>query len=125
VTGDGRHPAKARFIGEEIEVEFNRPPALAKKPRCPDRFVWDGKTFPIVECLREWRDFGRRGRMASNMRPAHAAIAEQRGSWGVGRVYFRVRVDGGRIFELYYDRAPKDVDRRLGTWVLTRELLRP
>ncbi|MFQ5398271.1 MAG: hypothetical protein ACE5E7_01600 [Anaerolineae bacterium] len=47
VTGDGRHPEKARFIGEEIEVE------------------------------------------------------------------------------LYYDRAPKGVYRRLGAWFLTRELLRP
>ena len=76
----------------------------------------------VVEMLREWHDYRRRGRMASNMRPAHAAVAEQRGSWGVGRDYFLVRTAGGRIFEIYYDRAPKNADRRKGAWFLYREM---
>jgi hypothetical protein len=112
----------AHFIGEEIEVGFDRPPLLEKKPGCPDRFFWREKTFEIAEKLQEWHDYRRRGRMAQNMTPTHAAIAEQRGSWGVGRDYFRVRTDVGRIFELYYDRAPKDVDRRKGAWFLYQEL---
>jgi len=41
---------------------------------------------------------------------------------GVGRFYFRVRVDGGQIYDIYYDRAPKDADRRKGQWFLYREL---
>jgi hypothetical protein len=72
--------------------------------------------------LEEWADFTRRGRMARNMQPQHAAVASHRGSWGVGRYYFRVKVDTGQIFELYYDRAPKDVDDRLGRWVLVAEM---
>jgi hypothetical protein len=60
--------------------------------------------------------------MARNMQPQHAAVAEKRGSWGVGRDYYRVRTRKGRVFELYFDRAPKDVDRRKGAWFLYREL---
>jgi hypothetical protein len=111
-----------RFIGEEIEVAFDTSPLLEKKPGCPDRFIWGEQAFEITEMLQEWHDYRRRGRMARNMAPAHAAIAEQRGSWGVGRAYFRVVTTGGRIFELYYDRAPKDADRRKGAWFLYREL---
>ena len=111
-----------RFIGEEIEVGFDRPPLLEKKPGCPDRFTWEETAFEVTEMLREWHDYRRRGRMARNMAPAHAAMAEQRGSWGVGRAYFRVITAVGRIFELYFDRAPKDTDRRKGAWFLYREL---
>jgi len=112
-----------RFIEELIMVEYHRPPLLAKKPDCPDSFTWQGKIFIIEELLAEWKDFRRKGRMARNMIPAHAERATQTGSWGVGRFFFRVRVEGGRIFELYYDRSPRSVDDRKGTWMLFRERL--
>jgi hypothetical protein len=111
-----------RFIGEAIKVEFDQPPLLEKKPDCPDRFTWHDIVYQITAVLSEWHEYGRRGRMADNMSPAHAAAASQRGSWGVGRFYFRVRVKGGQIFDLYYDRAPKSVDDRKGSWFLYREL---
>ena len=111
-----------RFIGQSIEVAFDQPPLLEKKPGCPDRFLWQGETYEITTKLSEWHDYRRRGRMARNMQPQHAAAAEHRGSWGVGRDYFRVETNDSRIFELYYDRAPKDVDRRKGAWFLFREL---
>lgn len=110
------------FIGHKIEVEFDRPPLLEKKPGCPDRFFWQGDVFKIEEKTGEWHDYRRRGRMARNMKPAHAALAEKRGSWGVGRDYFRVRTSDDRLFEIYYDRAPVDADRRKGDWYLYREL---
>jgi len=115
-------PKSLRFIGEPIEVHFDQPPTLEKKPGCPDAFVWRETRYQVVEMLSEWHDYRRRGRMAANMRPDHAAQATRRGSWGVGRDYFRVRVAGGRLFELYYDRAPRDSDRRKGGWFLFREL---
>lgn len=115
-------PKPLRFLGESVEVDFDRPPALEKRPGCPDAFVWRGQRYQIIEKLNEWHDYGRRGRMAVNMRPDHAARATQRGSWGVGRDYFRVRVESGQIFDLYYDRAPRDADRRKGGWFLFREL---
>lgn len=60
--------------------------------------------------------------MARNMRPAHAEAASTHGSVNVGRFYFRVKVDSGRIFDIYYDRAMKNVDDRKGQWVIYREL---
>jgi hypothetical protein len=111
-----------RFIGEPIQVQFDRPPVFEKKPGCPDRFVWRGETYRIVETLSEWHDYRRRGRMDRNMRPEHAATAARRGSWGVGRDYYRVRTATGQTFDLYYDRAPKRVQDRKGGWFLYREV---
>ena len=110
------------FIGETVEAAFDASPALEKKPGCPDQFTWRGEIYRVVELLSEWADHGRRGRAARNMAPAHAAVAATRGSWGVGRYYFQVRVEGGRIFELYYDRAPQGSDQRKGAWFLVSEL---
>lgn len=112
-----------RFIQESIEVIFDQPPVLEKKPGCPQRFTWRDELFEISEMLAEWHDYRRRGKMARNMRPAHAASAELRGSWGVGLDYFRVRTAGGRVFDLYYDRAPVGAGRRKGAWFLERELI--
>jgi hypothetical protein len=111
-----------RFIGEEIEVEYDTPPALEKKPGAPGGFVWEGETYRVEEVLSEWHDFTRRGRMARNMRPDHALAAARRGSWGVGRDYFRVRTRDGRVFDLYYDRSPGGASERKGIWVLFREM---
>jgi hypothetical protein len=110
-----------RFIGESIQVQFDQSPMLEKKPGCPDQFVWRGDKYRIIEILNEWHDYNRRGRMAHNMRPEHAALATRRGSWGVGRDYYRVRTESSQVFDLYYDRAPKK-DNRKGTWFLYREI---
>jgi len=131
------------FIGEPIEVEFEHAPALEKVPDCPDRFIWRGEVYQVVEMLREWHDYRRRGNMARNMEPRHLQMASRRGSWGVGRDYFRVRTRlagnsqqsavsaqrapacaepvGGRVFDLYYDRAPSAGGPK-GGWFLYREL---
>jgi len=110
------------FIGQEIRVNFDHEPALEKKPSVPDRFDWEGVTYQVESLLSAWQDFQRRGRMAHNMRPHNAAKARRRGSWGVGRFYFRVLTEGGRIFDLYYDRAPKNAGDRKGSWFLDREM---
>jgi len=60
--------------------------------------------------------------MTVNMRPAHAAAASRRGSWGMGRDYYRVRTDTGQVFDLYYDRATKKAGDRKGAWFLYREM---
>lgn len=110
------------FINEPIDVHFDQAPALEKKPGAPDGFAWRGQTYRILELLSEWHDYKRRGRMARNMEPQHASVASGRGSWGVGQDYYRVRTGDRRIFELYYDRAPKGSDQRKGAWFLYREL---
>lgn len=114
-------PQTSHFIGEAITVEFDTPPPVEKTPPCPDRFVWRDDTYTVAEVLSEWQDFRRRGRMARNMRPSNLAKAAGRGSWGVGRFFFRVRTESGRVFDLYYDRAPTSADDRAGSWVLYRE----
>lgn len=110
------------FIAEAITVHFIHAPALEKIPGPPNAFSWRGQRYEVQEVLSEWHDYRRRGRMAENMRPEHAATARRRGSWGVGQDYFRVRTSAGRIFDIYYDRAPQDVDRRKGGWFLDKEL---
>jgi len=114
-------PKPIRFIGEAIDAHFDTPPVLEKKPGCPDAFTWRDTAYRIVEKLSEWHDYQRRGSMEHNMREEHAATAAQRGSWGVGRDYFRVRIEDGRVFDLYYDRAPKGKKRK-GSWFIYREL---
>jgi hypothetical protein len=109
------------FIDEPIEVVFQKPPMFEKTPTCPDEFSWRGERFVISEMLETWQDFRRRGRFGHNMRPEHAAVAAHRGSWGVGRFHFKVRVEGGRIFDLYYDRAPESARDRKGHWFLWGE----
>ena len=110
------------FLDQPIEVLFDVPPIREKTPDCPNGFIWEGKTYRVVELLSSWSDFARRGKMARNMRPAHVEVASGRGSLNVGRFFFRVRVDTEQIFDLYYDRAVKDLDNRKGQWFVYREL---
>jgi hypothetical protein len=110
------------FLDHSIEASFDTPPALEKSPDCPNGFIWENKTYRITEMLASWSDFTRRRKMARNMRPAHAVVASGRGSLNVGRFYFRVKVDSGQIFDIYYDRAMKNVDDRKGQWFIYREL---
>ncbi|MFH1689778.1 MAG: DUF6504 family protein [Candidatus Eisenbacteria bacterium] len=111
-----------RFISERVEPLFADEKGFEKRPLCLRGFVWHGQTYQIDECLSEWRDYARRGKMAHNMRPSHLVSAEKRGSRGVGRHYFRVRTNDGRVFDLYYDRAPRDTADRKGSWHLFREM---
>jgi hypothetical protein len=115
-------PRSTHFLDEPIQVSFDSPPAYEKSPPCPDGFIWSGHSYRIVERLSEWADFSRGGRSARNMRPAHAEVAAGRGSLNVGRFFFRVRVDTGQLFDLYYDRAMKNIDERKGQWFIYREI---
>jgi hypothetical protein len=126
------------FFDQPIEPIFDTPPAREKTPDCPNGFIWEEKTYRVVEMLSSWSDFTRRGKMARNMRPAHAAVASSRGSLNVGRFYFRVRVllssssiasplgtagqAESQIFDIYYDRAMKNIDDRKGQWFIYREM---
>jgi len=110
------------FYDNLIEPIFDTPPAREKSPDCPNGFIWDEKTYRVIEMLSSWSDFSRRGKMARNMRPAHAAVASSRGSLNVGRFYFRVLTDTNQVFDIYYDRAMKNIDDRKGQWFMYREM---
>lgn len=110
------------FYNEPIEVQFFEKPTLEKKPGCPDTYTWRERRFKVVKIISEWHDYRRRGRMARNMQPKHAEYAVSRGSWGVGQDFYRVRTDTDQVFDIYYDRAPKSVEIRKGSWYIYREL---
>lgn len=117
----------ARFIGAPIEAHHDRPPALEKRPGSPDGFTWEGRTYRVVAVLQEWHDYRQRGKTATfyvkERGSFRAQAAGRRGSWGVGRDYYRVRTDTGEVFELYYDRAPQGMDHPKGAWFLYRQIL--
>ena len=107
-----------QFIGEEIKVAFDKDFILEKKPPCPTSFVWRGEMLVVKELISSWLDFDRKGKKARNMRDAHLARARIKGSWGVGRIYFQVRVELDKIAVIYYDRSPRNVFDKKGIWVL-------
>lgn len=111
-----------QFIDELIEVTFKKPPQFSKTPGPPDTFTWQGTQYQIDSLISTWADFSRSGRMARNMRPSNARKTIGRGSWGVGRFYFRVRVKGGQYYDLYYDRAPRAAGEGEGQWILLRRI---
>lgn len=113
--------SKAHFIDTPISVQYGVEPLLSKKPRCPDSFIWEGRVFQISTQIMEWFDNTRRGRMARNMSETHSMLAASKGSWGVGRFFFRVVTAENRVFDIYYDRAPKGSADRKGNWFLFRE----
>ncbi len=110
------------FFDQLIEPIFDTPPAREKTPGCPNGFIWEDKTYRVTEMISLWSDFTRHGKVARNMRPAHAAVASSRGSLNGGRFYFRVRVDTNQILDIYYDRAMKNVNDRKGQWFVYREM---
>jgi hypothetical protein len=87
-----------------IKVEFDEEPKFSRKPPCPQRFIWQKKTFQIEEMISEWRT---EGQIKAKLRYI-----------GVARVHFRVRVINGRIFDIYYDPRSK-----AGEWILSAEIL--
>ncbi len=111
------------FYDETITPHFDREPLLEKKQGCPDGFTWRENTYRVVEMIKEWHDYTRRGRMSRNMQPQHATVASRRGSLGVGRDYFIVLTDKGQYFQIYFDRAIKDVDHRKGEWFIWGEMI--
>jgi hypothetical protein len=117
----------ARFIGMPIEVAYDQPPALEKRPGRPDRFIWEGRTYHVMALLREWHDYRQRGKTKTfyvkERGSFRAKAAERRGSWGVGRDYFRVRTDTEEVFDLYYDRSPHGPGGRKGSWFLFRQIM--
>jgi hypothetical protein len=117
----------ARFIGAPVEVFHDRPPELEKKPGPPDGFIWEGRTYRVAAVLEEWHDYRLRVQSRAfyvkERGSYRAKAAERRGTWGVGRDYYRVRTTEGEVFDLYYDRAPKGPGERKGAWFLWRQIL--
>ncbi|HAF61728.1 MAG TPA: hypothetical protein DCK95_05330 [Anaerolineaceae bacterium] len=111
-----------RFIGESIEVCYDHGIMKLKSPPCPDRFYWRSTQYTVTQLVQQWSDFSRKGRMKRNMSEAHRIKAERTGSWGVGRFFFRVKVNTGQDFTIYYDRSPQSAQKDR-SWMLFQENL--
>ncbi len=116
-----------RFIGAAIQVIYDQPPALEKRPGAPDGFVWEGRTWRVTAVVKEWHDYALRGKSKTfyikEQGSFRAKAADRQGTWGVGRDYYRVRTETGEVFDLYYDRAPGGPGGRKGNWFLFRQVL--
>lgn len=113
------------FYSDEIEVRFERPPTMRKRPGLPASFTWRGRNYVIVQLLKEWHDYRKRGKARSFYEKERGSYrarrSQRRGTWGVGRDYYRVRTECGEVFDIYYDRSPK-AQERTGQWILSRRL---
>ncbi|MBU7014817.1 MAG: hypothetical protein HXS52_01630 [Theionarchaea archaeon] len=112
------------FYCEPITVTFASEPLLEKKPGPPSAFVWRETRYSVTAVLKMWHDYSVRGTLQSfyNEKRGNAPEMTQRerGSWGVGRDYYRVETDSGEIFDVYYDRAPRKHTK--GEWILLRKV---
>lgn len=113
------------FYADKIEVRFDKPPSLEKRPGLPTGFTWRGRDYVIVELLKEWHDYRKRGKSRAFYKKERGSYwvesSQRQGSWGVGRDCYRVLTECGEIFDIYYDRAPKGQARK-GEWILSRRL---
>ena len=108
------------FISDQIEPWFDEEPTLLKRTGVPTGFVWRGERHEIAALLAEWHDYSK-SREPGNTRRTQATLDRQRGGWGTGRDYYRVRTTEGRTFDLYYDRRPRSREI-IGSWILYQEL---
>ena len=106
------------FVCEEITAFFEKDFFLEKNPPCPCLIIWQEDKIRIQDLISSWNDFTRKGKQAKNMRLTHLERASIKGSWGVGRQYFKVKDENERILVIYFDRAPKNVTDKKGRWVL-------
>ena len=107
-----------QFIDEKIDVHYDNEQIRTKTPECPDTILWRGNSYRVTALISQSQNFTRKGRYKRNMKSTHLNRADKKGSWGVGRFSFRVKVESGQIFDIYYDRAPENVSDRKGHWIL-------
>ena len=91
-----------RFIGTEISVDLPDAFVLEKKPPVPLAFIWEGARHRVAEMLAEWHRYGTPDvRTQGGRPPYHVRSGRTQGSWGQGRVYYRVRtVEGNDFYEM-------------------------
>jgi hypothetical protein len=112
------------FYSEPIAVTFESEPLLEKRPGLPAAFIWRENFYKITKLIKEWHDYTKRGKMEefySENVYVPQMKSEKRGSWGVGRDYYRVLTDSGEIFDIYYDRKPVG-QKRKGEWILLKKV---
>ncbi len=90
-----------QLYSEKIDVECRG------EPLKPVSFTWNDQQFRVEKILRIWQDWG------------FPPGSPRRKTWRLRRhrTYFKVRTEGGRVFEIYLDRKAAEQ-----TWVLYRDV---
>lgn len=111
------------FYSLPVEVEFDDEPLLEKKSGVPDRFSFRGRAYTIVSVEGEWHTYEAKGKTEKFYGKKRGNMPEmklrERGSWGVGKDYYRVKTDTGEVFVIYYDRQP--TKKKKGEWILLQK----
>ena len=75
------------------------------EPGLPREFIWRGKTVVVEMVLKAWR----------TTRPCRHGSGERY----VGRHWYDVRVVGGTLMRIYFDRQPENGRAGMGWWVFS------
>ena len=96
---------KRRFFGQVISVERG-----GGETRTPTAFSFGGERHAVARILASWQDFGfpDDGRRHTWRQRRH-------------RTYYRVETDGGRRFEIYYDRGVSLNSPKHMRWYVSEE----
>ena len=71
------------FFDEPIIPAFDIPPSMEKKQGCPNAFTWRDVEYRVIELVKEWHDYSRKGAwpgICSRSMPQLPAIADH-GEW--------------------------------------------
>ncbi len=105
-----------RFVGCQVAVCLPPGHYPRRDPPAPLSFTLQGQVFDVLEVLQEWWDYTNLSPAQRTYRPSYHRSSARRGSFGLGRHYFRVRTSCG-VFLIYYDRRPTPSSRG-GSWVV-------
>jgi hypothetical protein len=92
-----------RFFARQIEV------TTGGDLKEPVSFRFEGREYKIAEVLEAWPDYG-------------FGISETSKTWRTRhhRNYYRVKTEGGEIYEMYYDRGTNMKHPEFRKWYLTQ-----
>ena len=73
-------------------------------PLLPTRFIWRGDEYTVTEVLEEWRETG--------------ACHHGSGERYVRKHWFRLRMAGGEVMKIYFERQARSSRERTTRWWL-------
>ena len=96
-----------QFFGREVEV------TTGGEVKVPVSFRIDDREYVISEIIDDWQDYG-----------FGPADARRKRRWWQRRHrnYYRVKTEGGEVFEIYHDRGTSQKHPERKKWFLHRRL---
>ena len=91
-----------RLIPVMEEVDARR--VVIGAPLLPTRFIWRGSEYAVSEVLEEWRETG--------------ACHHGSGERYVRKHWFRLRMAGGEVMKIYFERQARSAQEMKRRWWL-------